>query len=97
MTSLVKAAPRFQKTLRVKPALAALGLSPGTRWNAAAARIKFYMVTARRNEDMEAASILSEIKSFLKRNLLNECSCGVAIAPGNINCRMCASSKQVGT
>lgn len=97
MENLIKAKPHLRRTLRVSPVLKALGLPRACRWNEASARLKLFLVEARRVQDIELASRLSEVKAFLKRNLSRECSCGAVIAAGNLNCRTCRDYKLHGT
>lgn len=91
--TIERAKPNLRTTYRVKPLLAAIGLPRNARWPAAAERIRTLMVAARRSNDDDTASELSAVKSFLRRNLLNECACGSVINAGSVRCLPCERRK----
>jgi hypothetical protein len=76
--------------MRVKLALAALGLPRSAHWPEAAAAVKAQIVAARRRQDDTQAALWSEVKSFLRRNLKTTCACGAVIWAQHLRCAMCA-------
>lgn len=89
---IIKCPPPAFKTVRMRTGLLlrAMGLPRRCRWPQAAKRIKTYLIEARRLEDMDLASELSNVAAFLKRNLPRECAgCGKTIKPQSIKCKAC--------
>lgn len=80
----------FRPKFRRKSLLKTLGFPFGASWPDVRKSLKSRMVNARKRNDMEEASAISQACVFLKRVLPKKCSCGLVIHKSAVQCKMCS-------
>jgi hypothetical protein len=86
--------PKSCRRLTRTSLLESLNLPITARWPEAAPRIKSLIISARENKDDTTAAWLSYVKAYLRKRLLNVCSCGAVIRPRSRQCMRCFQSRR---